>query len=312
MKKIISSVFLFCFSVISIFAQNSFTLPEASAPAIDNSLYNSVAFLDSRPEQHNSNTLINGVDFARKLSLFLRNTTNANAKEGVLLLQLRELNISNTTDLYKSRLQANLFDKQDDDYYFIDSIDVDVDGTSVSDLEIKLSDQIYSFLDENLTQEVTDKHAYSLDDLYNFDLVEKMKKPLYGNNQLADGIYVSFEDFKNQYPLDDLVMVDYKKDGEVKEVKATNVELDKTIKVNPTDVYAIVFDGEAYVSFDNKFIPLYKENNDLFFQYKATQNLSRANLPVVGVGYNLNGSLNNVVYKIDDINGDIYPVGIIR
>lgn len=286
-------IFLLTFSLVStnrLFAQdsgNDYPINER----VTNSLYSSAEFLDNRPNGEFRRLPIDGNAFSVSINDFISQSTDNTAQNGILFIDLRNLNVFENKETQKKtgHIRISLFDHIGDQYYIIDTLDELIEIPKNTSEGLFLSDIIYSYIKNILAEKLIsiDSTPYTAEDIRSFEAIEKESFPLYKDTNLTDGLYISYDDFKNQYPLDDAIKVKAK-NGRVKDVRATNKKANKTIKIKPEQVYAIVVDGEPFISVENEFVPLYKENNDFWFMDE-------------------NKHKDNMVYKIDHLNGTPIP-----
>lgn len=319
MKLVHIFIFALAIAACPIKAQQlePFDLQLPTAHTVNNSLYSNVEFLDNRSDAEYNHLPIDHATFNNKLNYFVDQSAKTTAQNGILFVQLRSLDtfFDKKKKCYTTSLRINLFERINNNYYFINGLDTTLETPEKQSPVASISDLIYDYIAKNLSATYTDNQPYTLDDIHNFDLIEKVEMPLYTNAKLVDGIYLNFEDFAKQYPLDDKMEVKMKK-GEIKEIKAMNMRSKKSIKVKPESIYAIVVDGQPYISFDKKYLPLYKDNDDLWFEDESIE----GNLSVIpsggisfgsggyrGGGIGLNFQKNNrkikIVYKVDHLTG---------
>ena len=269
MKKI-SALILFILAIgLNLSAQERmiFNMAVPSESVIPNSLYNNIDFYDSRVNYEYDQVKIDAPSFTNRLNSIVQLSTDSTSQSGTLLLQLRNLDFSETKNGVESHIRMSLYVKKSDDFYFIGNMDANMGYKDVDLLKQVISKNISDFVRSNLTQGYKDSNPYSFDDLGNISALEKGTFKAYSLDKLVDGVYPNFISFVDQNPASTMITPKFKK-NELKEVKTpVNGKLKKT---NPQDVYAVVVDGQPYIATDKKFIPLYFENQDYFFEDNET------------------------------------------
>jgi hypothetical protein len=270
----------------NLFCQNAtqdFNIP-LSKQKIESSLYKTIKFIDSRYDTTNMGVVeswllkkramvIPAVPLAGQLSSVLSSLIDSTTKDGELLFQLRKLHFIEHTDAMSTTgfcyYRAVLYSKRNDSYKKLASIDTVIAenyGQVTKELLIFGGRAIESFIAANLTKEATGL-TYSLSDITHLDSLEKQNIKVYADSQYTDGIYKTYESFKNQVPDKQISSVIMKKD-EISFVK-TIKDNGKEIRVFPTDIYAIVYQGHPYISMESEYYPLVKKNDDFFFTGRA-------------------------------------------
>jgi len=103
----------------------------------------------------------------------------------------------------------------------------------------------------------------SLNEIVQIDSIEKSKIKVYNTTEFVNGIYSSFESFKNQTPDFSLFSITFE-DGEIAGIKAKN-QKGRLKRIGSDQVYAIVNNGKPYISAQFGYYPLVKNNNDFYF-----------------------------------------------
>ena len=291
MKLTYSSLLIIAIFLMSICHTKGETFHnEAYKPrTVRNSLYKNIEFLDSRPNNEPKKVKIEDKTFREDLQSFINQTVDNSALNGTLFVNLRKLNLhfDKKKNCYIARIRVSLFDHINNNYYNLGSLDDTMEIPKNQNPNTLISNIIYRYVSDNLIQKINDSTPYVIEDMYSFDIMEKLKMPLFSNGVLTDGIYLTYEDFRDQYPLDDLLSADVT-NGEISNVRATNQQLNRSTAVDPQQIYAIVYNGQAYIAIDNRFVPLRLDNDDFLFTKKIDKNKQRM----------------NVVYRIDHLKGN--------
>lgn len=285
MKKLFILTLLAYVFIIGIMAQDKRTkafnlvMPEN---VVENSLYNNIEFLDSRLYKedlgyvqtgmlNNYAYLVDQIPFAHQFDSLINSITNETAQHKTLLLQLRNLNFSEITKAMSEtgycHVRMSLYEKEYPDYYLIATLDtlLTVKAMDVTGKLIKSSSGIITtFISDNLVSKRTDEAPFLLADIHNIDFFEKNNMKLYSADTYIDGIYPDFASFANQTPIADELTPKFDSSNNLKEIKKLN-EQNKLKKLNPKDFYAVVVDGQPYITSNKSYIPVYKVKDEFKF-----------------------------------------------
>ena len=211
--------------------------------------------------------------------------------------------------------KALVFEKRDNnEYALLTSIDTSavVKGVDVTKKNIENSNSIVSrFLTDALSSKNSSTKKYSYSELLDFKNVSKMQFPFYRNEALLDGIYYSFDELKNQKPLQPVFL---KNNNESKGFYAKDGN-EKLKKISHKNVYAVVSGGVLYIGGLNNFYASYKENNDYYFVGEVKERaMSASSVTAMSLAFGLMGSLianshrtEIKTLKIDSWKGDFVP-----
>lgn len=325
MKKVGILFFLLSVCVSVMYAKDdgkSFQLIIPETEVISNSLYNDIEFLDSRTDYEYEMLRIDRAMFTGQLNTLLHRLTDSTAHDGVLFFQLRDLSLekssNNTGDFV--HLRVTLFERINTDYLMINSIDEKIPVPKSKWSAEVMSDAITNVITSNLKQAYTDPKPFNLDNIYNIAFFEKENLRLYNTKSLTDGVYTCFSDFADQIP-SDLKMIPKFKKSELKEIKIVLPGSDKEQKPEIGQIYAVVIDGQSYIAAGKKYIPMYKDGDDFYFEDEVSNN-KVGFAPSFSVGFGSGGyrgagiglgiytksDKQKMNFKIDHINGDFVPV----
>lgn len=284
---------IFCTNIYHIKGENNYN--EISTQKNEkNNLYKNVEFLDTRPLNEFNSVKIDGKVFQEDLQFFINKKVNNSTLNKTMLVNLRHCNIyfDKKKDCYIGHLRISLFDHILDNYCLISTFDDMFEISKDQNPNKFVSDVIYKYIADNLSTKLIDTTPYLIADIRNFETMEKLRMPLFSNGMLTDGIYLNYSDFRDQYPLSDKLSVDIV-DGELYNVKAINIDKNKSISIKPEEVYSIVYNGQAYIAIDNQFVPLYLENNNFWFKIKSNDKIKGKKdiQPKI------------LIYKVDHLNG---------
>lgn len=272
---------------------------------VSNSLYNKVSLIDLRHDTTSLGKMEKGVSGNNTvvttplpISVQLRNiltaSTDKTSKAGELLLQLRHFSFSELPvgdEKAYFHIQALLYAKQSDGYHKLDGIDsimvVKNKNAATSILDTS-GNTLINFIVSNLKKEPANTKPVTYNDVLKADSAEKAQLKLYSNTTLNDGVYFSYEEFRDQTPSATIVV----DGGEVKKntVKFIN-GLGQAKKINPETTYAFVYKGVPYIVNPYDFYVLNKVNNDFVFTGKILLKPRSAALDAVGYQFGLVGGL---------------------
>ena len=324
-RLILIPAFLLIFFA-DLFAQKRTEDFEITLPAqkINNSLYNTIEYIDSRYDTtfmgivqlgafNKKAKVVPETPFSTQLKNALNSLTDATSKDGELLFQLRQFNFAELTGAMSEKgycyLRAVLYAKQDGHYQRINSIDTVIfiramDVTRA--LFRKGSKTITDFIAAGLLKESSDSNYYSFNDVINMDSIEKRGIKVYNTPKYTDGLYFDYQSFKDQIP-DKQVVVE-KKNDKIVSVTTLN-EKGKSVKVKAQHVYSVVANGEPFIATDYGFYPLKKVDDDFKFVGKARVNANTGDVIAASAFFGIVGGLiasnAQAIFemKIDYING---------
>lgn len=101
-------------------------------------------------------------------------------------------------------------------------------------------------------------------DVLNIHYFEKEKLKLYGINILKDGVYKDYQSFANQTPINYKIEPIFR-DSILISFKASDINTNRLVKIKNKDAYAIVINGQPYVSAHECYLPIYKKNGEYQF-----------------------------------------------
>ena len=307
-KPFALSLLLISFS-ISLFGQSKTEDFELGSPGpkVQNSNYNSITLLDSRKDTsslgivqlgafNRKARVIPKTPFSRQLKILVDSLTDPTASSGRLLLQLKQFNFAEVTGSFTERgyfhFRANLYSDSNGQYQKIASIDtlvVNKSGMDVTKAMLRHGGElVVSFIAGNLSKRPSDAYYFSMNDVMNIDSIEKAAIKLYNTETYADGLYLTYNTFKEQAP--DKQITAQVKNGDIIKPRTTDSS-GKSIKVKPGSVYALVYQGQPYISTDYGFYPLEKRGSDFFFIGKAKVTANTSDVLVASMMFGIMGSL---------------------
>lgn len=225
---------------------------------IKGSLYNSMTYLNSKPDSNYIGTvgigILKNID-ARylvknpsdsQMTALLHSMTGDSAVNGSLLFQLKRLGFAETEGARYCYLQAALYSRMGDRYQLLDELDT---GFIVTSANVHMAVDRYAnqlidqFIAANLTDLPNGATFYSLDDVRHVDSLYKRHIPVYNTPKFRDGLYSNYTAFANQTP-DVHGEIETDKGGFIKSIYIINGS-GKKVRPRNGALYAIVHDGDA-------------------------------------------------------------------
>jgi hypothetical protein len=258
-----------------------FTL-EYSGSKVPNSSYGSLKLVDSREDtsgfgavrlgmlDKEAKVVSNG-SFETQLGILLTKLNGDNSGTNQLIFQLRRLKFVEKADAGMEYgycfFRANIFTPYSGDFKLLSSIDTFIVVESKKEVTKQLiqcaNNCVVNFIKESLTKNVGYRIGLTYNEIVKIDSIEKSRIKVYTTNEYVNGVYRSFESFKEQTPEYSLFSITFE-DGEITEIKAKN-DKGRLRKIGSEEVYAIVNNGKPYISAEFGYYPLVKNNNDFYF-----------------------------------------------
>jgi hypothetical protein len=279
----------FMFQLSLLFAQSAtqnfyLTLP---AKTVNGSLYRYISLIDLREDTQSIGIIQKGA-FNKKVKLvpspslnfqfsnLLNGLNGPDAKDGQLILVIREYFFAEITKLMSDdgycHFRADLFSKEEKTFKRIAKIDTVV-YTFAMDVTEKILDEgskaISGFIAGNLSRKAKENDtAFSHEDLYNLENIEKAKIELYNKRSCTNGLYYSYASFSHQLPDAPEVFVEFGKKDKVKKVRFMNKHGRKKV-ISNKHFYAFVFQGKPFIAGEHDSYPLVRIGNDFYFTGRA-------------------------------------------
>ncbi|RXF68406.1 hypothetical protein [Arcticibacter tournemirensis] len=298
----------------------SFTPPEKK---ISESLYNKITLIDGRRDTsfmgiaqtgmlNRKARVIPDPAISVQVNNLFRVLIDNTAKEGELVLHIREFSFAELTGSMSEKgycyLQAGLYSKRDNMLGQLATIDTVV-LVKAMDVTKKMyragSSVLTDFIAKNLTITASKSTLYTYDEVARIDSIEKQTLKLYSSATLTDGLYKSYNSFRDQKPDETDVICDIdNNDIRIKDGKG------KSVKPKPKEVYAIVCNRTAYIATDYGFYPLTKQHGDFFFNGKVKSTANSGDVIAASVFFGAIGGLiasnsatSTYEIKIDHLSG---------
>lgn len=274
---------------------------------VENSLYNQIEFIDSRPHHECMLTTIEPDDFLDQLQVLVDSITDDTSLDNCLLLQIRHLYVKEEKkgqiDLYA---YMNLYQKEDNHYLLLNTINRRVKIANLAMMDNIISATISRFLEENLKEKSSSNTIYLSEDIYNISNIEKSEIKAYQTSTYTSGIYANYEEFAAQTPSQTKITVEMKNE-QIKNVKTAKEGSSKLEKVDPQSVYIVVYENIPYFVVKKKYIPVRKEDNEFTLEINKEKRVNYgASFGMIGVLLTPdNVTEEKSTYIIDHLDGEL-------
>ncbi len=293
---------------------------------VEHSLYKTIECIDSRYDTtfvgiiqlgafNKKAKVIPKIPLSVQLQNVLNSLTDTSSKDGELLFQLRQFNFAELTGVTSEKgycyLRADLYTKGSAGYQKISSIDTVIFIKAIDvtrSLFRRASKTITNFIAGNLLQESSDSNYYSLNEVIKMDSIEKRKIKVYNTLKYTDGLYLTYQSFKDQVP-DKQIIVEM----ENNKVVSMNIlnKKGKEVLLKTKDAYAIVVEGKPFISTDYGFYLMKKIDDDFKFVGRAQTNARAGDVIAASFFFGVMGGViatnASAVFemKIDHISGGL-------
>ena len=335
MKSKILFYLIFTLSINSVFAQKlveDFVLSNPEQKVA--SKFSKITVIDSRIDTTNVGIIQKGAfnkkallkpteSLKKQIEKVFDNLILDKTGNGELLLNIRDFKFAEVTEAFSETgycyLRADLFSKKDSVYMKIDFIDkvFEVNAMDVTKKNIKNGSQkLIDFITSSLVSDVQGEY-YSFDDILKISSLEKRKIPAYNTTNFENGVYMTFDNFKNQKPsIKDIKIIKNKKNQITKIlwIRANNSEFE----INNNDLFAVIDEGKVYVNNNDKFIPVEFKDDDFYFIGRAKVTAKTGTVVLASAFFGILGGLlasdssADFIMKIDHLNGAAIQVKLIE
>ncbi|WP_131368594.1 hypothetical protein [Chryseobacterium soli] len=339
MKNILQKtqlLIVLCFTVL-LFSQKrvedfTISLPDQK---LEKSYYKTITLIDNRIDTTSLGIVQKGAFNAKarvvptnslqnQFQNLLQHINGADAENGTIVMHLKQLYFAEVTGAFSEHgycyFQAYLFAKNDDGTYsYLDTIDSVIDHSSMDVTKATMkkgSEMVSNFISKNISKKAPETNHYTLEDIRNFDDIEKQKLSLYSSEVLKDGLYKDYHSFKNQIPDKEVVNPKfYGKSSKI--IKIYEIMDGKEKEVKKNDTYAVVYQGipYIYVPVENLFTKAEKRDGDFYFIGKVKGTAKTGNVITAAVFFGIVGGLiasGTTAYpfelKVDYMNGALIPI----
>lgn len=171
----------------------------------------------------------------------------------------------------------------------------------------RASDVVNNLIFDALTKNGDTTKSYSLSEIEHYDDIQKKQLALYNTETYKDGLYLTYEEFALQTPSGGQAQL---REGDLNLGFFKENEKGKLKKVNPKDYYAVVHAGNPFISSQDQFYALIKEDDDFIFVGPVVETASATNVVVASVLLGAIGGVlvagpetNYYTQKLDYANG---------
>jgi hypothetical protein len=310
---------------------------------ITNSNYSKVEVLDSRPDTAAAIGMIQRGAFNRSVilrserslqdevgSTVAKMIDSANKMDGSFLINIRKFYISEntgaTSETGSFTFRAGFYAKQDTLYRQMFNIDETITIPGGLDVTKRLLGKVPEVLGLYINQavnfkkeEIDVRKQYSLYDLQHIAELERKDIPIFQVDVPKKGLYATYEDFKNNRPSNENVIVEHKKGFSRPLIYEMN-EKGKKGKEILRKYYFVVSDGEKfYISRPHNLYELTKTNGNYVFTGVGKDNADMgtavlASLAFGFLGGAMAGNHDTAIFEfeLDHISGKFVPVKKIK
>lgn len=301
---------------------------------LEKSYYKTIQLIDNRTDTTSLGIVQKGAfnakakvvpttSLAGQFQNLLNHINDNNVEDGTIVIYLKQLYFAEVTGAFSEHgycyFQAFLFAKNDDGTYsYLDKIDSVIDHSSMDVTKATMkkgSEMVSTFIRKNISKKAVVTNHYTLEEIKNFDAIEKQNLSLYNSSELKDGIYKDFNSFKNQQPEKQIANVKFF--GKFPKIIKTYEMVDgKEKEIRKNDNYAIVYQGipYIYVPVENLFSKAEKRDGDFYFTGKIKSGAKTGDVILASAFFGIIGGLiaSNSSYpfelKIDYLNGGFIPI----
>jgi hypothetical protein len=311
---------------------------------VTSSNFSKVEVIDSRLDTSGIVGMIQRGAFNRKVTLRLEHPMQdevgraaatlidsaGNKEDGALLINIRKFNISeNTGALSESgsfRFRAVFYIKHDTMYKRMYGIDETVTIPGGLDVTKRLLENVPELLGSYIKAAVTYKQEqsatarqYSLYDILHIDELERKDIPVFQVDVPKKGLYATYNDFKNNRPSSEKVIVEHKKGFSRPLIYEMNENGKKGKEILRKDYY-VVCDGEKfYISRPHNLYELTKANGNFYFTGVGKDGadagatiLAYAAFGLIGGFMAINHDTAIFEFELDHVSGKFVPIKKIR
>ncbi len=271
-------------------------------------------------------------DLADSLKLYF---SNLGINKDIVIM-LNEFNMWEFVDrgeFGRFKLSLRFFEKSEDnsytEFFTVDSL-YSVSGIDVTKKMLRnASIQLCQIANDIRASEKTTSStmAYSVEELYKLDSLEKIKIPIFQSLTPKEGIYENYIDFSNNTPsIQGKILIDTSSRSKVKAYLVNQTK--KKTKIQHRNIYAISDGKTFYKSVSMGFFQMIHEDNDFFYIRPSTVGNSYGFIPILGgglvggmvagaaagliIGLNSGNNQQILLYKINHRRGNSIPLSKIE
>lgn len=328
MKRIIVILLISIINTVALQAQQKNRPFQFKKPVkvVEHAKYGKISLYDAREIKDNlgviqvgmlnaNRLLVADPSLEKQLQNQLEQMVSGHKADGELLMRLEKFCMAELTGAFSEKgfldFRAILFSKEvNGDYLQVARIDTSivVKGMDVTKATLaRASEVVNNLIFEALTKNSDTTKSYSFSEIENYDDIQKKQLALYNATKLKDGLYLTYDEFAHQTPSGGEAQL---KDGDLYLGFFKEDEKGKLKKIKPKDYYAVVHTGHPFVSSQEQFYALSKEDNDFIFVGPVKETASATNVVVASVllgaigGMLVSGpEINYYTQKLDYVNG---------
>ncbi|MCS4168276.1 hypothetical protein HS960_23430 [Sphingobacterium paramultivorum] len=300
MKRIIFLLFIILINSVAVQAQQKTRAFQFKKPVkvVEHAKYSKINLYDAREIKDNLGVIQVGMMNANRLLVAepslekqlqsqLEQITGRKGN-GELLMRLEKFCIAELTGAFSEKgfldFRAILFSKEaNGEYLQLARVDtaIVVKGMDVTKATLaRASEVVNNLIFDALTKNGDTTKSYSLSEIEHYDDIQKKQLALYNTSTYKDGLYRSYEEFALQTPSGGQAQL---REGDLNLGFFKENEKGKLKKVNPKDYYAVVHAGNPFISSQDQFYALIKEDDDFIFVGPVMETASATNVVVASV-----------------------------
>ncbi|WP_293882688.1 hypothetical protein [Sphingobacterium sp. UBA1498] len=326
--RYIISLFILLIQTVAIQAQQKSRPFQFKKPnkVVEHAKYGKIRLYDAREIKDNLGVIQVGMlnanrflvaepSLEKQLQRQLEDMTASRKADDELLIRLEKFCIAELTEGFSEKgfldFRAIIFSKKaNGEYLQLARVDttIIVNGMDVTKATLaRASDVVNNLICDALTKEGDTTKLYTLSQIENYDSVQKRQLALYNTSTYKDGLYLTYEEFVRQIPSGGPAQL---KDGDFYSGFFKENEKGKLKKLNPKDYYAVVYNGNPFISSQDQFYALISEEDDFIFVGPVKETASASNVVAASVPLGAIGGIlvsgpetNYCTQKLDYVNG---------
>lgn len=298
------------FITVSVAGQKNTETLEIRLPEqkVANSLYKTIRVIDKRLDTTHYGIIQKGafnrklkviteVPLEQQLSSVLNAFNDPSAKEGELVLLIRQFNLAEVTGAIAEKgycqFRAVLFGSSNGAYQEITRIDtvITVNALDVTKALLRQGSQCFvDFIGHHLTSVPGGKIIGDMNGIASIDILEKSGIPVYTTSQYKEGAYRTWNDFAQQTPASEELYIEFWKSGNTKSVQMKNKK-GKFAEIDLDDWYAFIYKDKLYINTEFGIYPLEKKDNDFYFTGKSRSSAKAGEVVAAQLFFGIMGGL---------------------
>ncbi len=297
--------FLLCLSTIIVCAQaqTEYKLEPLGSP-LENSNYNHLTVIDDRINPYlgfiqtgafnKYRSLEDEMPLKQQMEEAFLTSIGKDSKNGDMILYLRNFSFAEVTKAFSESgyfaFAADIYGSNESGFSLLQKIDtvLEVRAMDVSKKMLEKGNAFYNhFITSNVQKLPESTEILTSNDIINTRHREKSIIPLYNTQTFTDGIYNTYESFKNQVPDDQNFQINYKNERPLTITAKDNPKK----KIDSRDFYAIVDQNKIYINTSHGYVPLEKSADDFYFTGIGLTRPNSANIIMASVFFGALGAI---------------------